>query len=322
MFCQKCGNKLSDTAKFCNNCGHKVQQHNEVDNTSNENISDFRTASSSRRLANYIIDKIGYFFFAFVVGIILGLIGVNIEPVNNYLLGIMLILGYYIFFEGIWQRTPGKWITKTKVVKEDGTKPDFGQIVGRSFSRLIPFEAFSFLAGGYPVGWHDRFPHTLVVPENYSEADVKKINIEQLKKSKTNNLVVIIIVIFVGIAVIGILASVVLASLNSARSKGQDAAIKANLSNITVQAELYWDSKSTNGKDGDYSGLCYDNEILKLIEGTPKAKGVNPICNDNFKSYAISALLNSEKYFCVDSTGVAAEVNDAPSPDGTECPTY
>jgi prepilin-type N-terminal cleavage/methylation domain-containing protein len=50
-----------------------------------------------------------------------------------------------------------------------------------------------------------------------------------------------LIELLVVIAIIGILASVVLASLNSARGKGADAAVKANMANIRAQAELYYD---------------------------------------------------------------------------------
>ncbi len=56
-----------------------------------------------------------------------------------------------------------------------------------------------------------------------------------------------LIELLVVVAIIGILASVVLASLTSARSKGKDAAIFAQLSNARAQAELYY---ATNGNYG------------------------------------------------------------------------
>ena len=61
-----------------------------------------------------------------------------------------------------------------------------------------------------------------------------------------------LIELLVVIAIIGILSSVVLASLNSARSKGSDAAIKSNISNARAQAELWYDSQTTP----TYAGMC------------------------------------------------------------------
>ena len=53
-----------------------------------------------------------------------------------------------------------------------------------------------------------------------------------------------LIELLVVIAIIGILSSVVLASLNTARGKGADAAIKAGLANVRAQAEIYYDTNS------------------------------------------------------------------------------
>ena len=116
-----------------------------------------------------------------------------------------------------------------------------------------------------------------------------------------NRIVIIFVCVLVGIAIIGILASVVLASLNTARSKGQDASIKANLSNIRAQAELYWDSQSTNGKNGSYLGLCKNDVVSQMKNSITTTRAVDIVCNDNNGGYAISAPLNSGGYWCVDS---------------------
>lgn len=55
-----------------------------------------------------------------------------------------------------------------------------------------------------------------------------------------------LIELLVVIAIIGILSSVVLASLTTARSKGTDAAIQAALSNMRAQAELYYSSNGNS----------------------------------------------------------------------------
>ena len=67
---------------------------------------------------------------------------------------------YYMFFEGIWGRSPGKWIFGTAVVNEDGLKPSFGAIALRTICRFIPFEPFSFFG---ERGWHDKISNTYVI---------------------------------------------------------------------------------------------------------------------------------------------------------------
>ena len=88
---------------------------------------------------------------------------------------------YYVFFESIWQRTPAKFLTKTKVVMVDGSKPDFKHILGRTLARLIPFDHLSFLSS-HPVGWHDEFSGTLVVfspPQPTNKEGHKKTGLRQ-----------------------------------------------------------------------------------------------------------------------------------------------
>lgn len=102
-----------------------------------------------------------------------------------------------------------------------------------------------------------------------------------------------LIELLVVIAIIGILSSVVLASLNTARTKGEDAAIKANLSNTRAQAELTYD---TDGQD--YTNVCED-----IAAGVTAAQGD---CTDGTDEWAASAELSDGQYFCVDYTGVAA----------------
>ena len=55
-----------------------------------------------------------------------------------------------------------------------------------------------------------------------------------------------LIELLVVIAIIGILSSVVLASLNTARNKGADASVKSNLGEARAQAELFYDANNNN----------------------------------------------------------------------------
>ena len=317
MFCQKCANKLLDDAKFCNKCGAKVNGTS----TDNTPMTGNLPASALQRLANYILDRIlgGIVSLAFWIAI-WGLIRIlpisqesTIIQVFNAIIPILVALSfmlnplYFLFFEVIWQRTLGKWITKTKVVRYDGTKPHFLQILGRSFARWIPFEPFSFLFSNNPVGWHDRLSKTLVVPSNYTVEDVKNINFEEARKQKTSTLLTVIAIVgglLIIVAIIGILASVVLASLNSARAKGADASIKANLSMARAQAELYYIDN-----EDSYDGVCTEG-ILSMKNNASIASGSDVICNDSVKEWAMSSPLktNPENSWCVDSSGTSKEI--------------
>jgi len=68
---------------------------------------------------------------------------------------------YYTVFEMIWSRTPGKWVTMTKVSNNAGGRPIFYQVLLRSALRLTIID-FIFIAFLYrPL--HDALSKTRVV---------------------------------------------------------------------------------------------------------------------------------------------------------------
>ena len=49
---------------------------------------------------------------------------------------------YYTLFESLFSRTPGKWVTYSKVVNRQGKRPSFFQVLLRSIARLIIIDMF------------------------------------------------------------------------------------------------------------------------------------------------------------------------------------
>ncbi len=123
-----------------------------------------------------------------------------------------------------------------------------------------------------------------------------------------------LIELLVVIAIIGILAAVVLASLNDARDSGSDAAIQQSLGNARSQAEIVYN------RDGfTYANVCSDAQVADLTAAARGANGAvtavnrdaislatTVTCNDTAAGWAIIAPLNATtSAWCVDSTGSA-----------------
>lgn len=132
-----------------------------------------KVADKGKRFTNYFIDQLFVIGFGLLLGAVLGLGMAFFAPEHlsvfdqdnrllDYGLGILITVLYYSFFEGFTGRSLGKFFTRTKVVTEEGERPDFGTIFVRSLCRNIPFNAFSFLSSN-AVGWHDQFSKTRVV---------------------------------------------------------------------------------------------------------------------------------------------------------------
>ncbi|MCK9446920.1 RDD family protein [bacterium] len=133
----------------------------------NEEDINLIPVKSEKRLVNFLLDIVGFYIFAILFGFCLSIIGLGdlISEQDETFLGYLIVFIYYLFFEFKWQKTPGKWITKSVVVVRDGSKPDFSHILIRTISRFIPFEAFSFI-GKNPIGWHDKISKTIVIDDD------------------------------------------------------------------------------------------------------------------------------------------------------------
>jgi len=120
-----------------------------------------------------------------------------------------------------------------------------------------------------------------------------------------------LIELLVVIAIIGVLSAVVLASLNTARSKGNDAAVMSDLSGARTQAQIFYGDHANS-----YTGVCADTTIANQITGADAANGSggSVVCNvaGDGTAYAISAgLMTLGTYYCVDSLGTATTTSTA-----------
>ena len=134
-----------------------------------------------------------------------------------------------------------------------------------------------------------------------------------------------LIELLVVIAIIGILSAVVLASLSTARLKGQDAAIQSDLASVHTQAEIYrsdnGNAYGTNGLDESdcaaIDNMFADETIQRAVTAADTVNGTtgSMTCNvaADGTAYAVAAQMvsNDTLYWCVDSTGVATSTASA-----------
>ncbi|MCX6757398.1 MAG: prepilin-type N-terminal cleavage/methylation domain-containing protein [Candidatus Nomurabacteria bacterium] len=130
-----------------------------------------------------------------------------------------------------------------------------------------------------------------------------------------------LIELLVVIAIIGILASIVLASLQSARSRGSDARVEAQLSNMRAQAMLYSNASAiaatscTSTAPTLFNDTASTNSLTSILVGIAQ-----PVCVSTSAAgqetpalgatWAVAAPLATGA-FCVDSTGAARKATAA-----------
>ncbi|OGE76500.1 MAG: hypothetical protein A3C85_03685 [Candidatus Doudnabacteria bacterium RIFCSPHIGHO2_02_FULL_48_21] len=134
-----------------------------------------------------------------------------------------------------------------------------------------------------------------------------------------------LIELLVVISVIGLLASVIMVSLNSARAKARDAAIKSNLSGMRTTAALIYDSAGTydtvcnadtdsgkqfraayaQGDKVDAENVCLNSDTTALWSAGGNIIAVTKAAIP--EKWAASIRLKNGNYFCVDHSGYAQE---------------
>ncbi len=139
-----------------------------------------------------------------------------------------------------------------------------------------------------------------------------------------------LIELLVVIAILGILASIVLASLGTARNKSKDASIISSTSSLRAQAELGLDT-SGNYLNDICNATTGTGEIGTLLAAARTQAGgtANVDCYDNDSDDATATvkptawrveadLVAASTYYCVDSTGYAGDIGGTSNTTATD----
>lgn len=138
-----------------------------IEKASEQRKFDSSIVDSGTRLVHFFIDLIIFSILGLILSIIIDLFMPTSGQGTMSILspGIFLIAFflYFVFMEHRYQKTIGKFLTKTRVVMSDGTQPKLNDILMRTICRLIPLDRVSYLFT--KNGFHDRFSNTTVVKE-------------------------------------------------------------------------------------------------------------------------------------------------------------
>ena len=151
-------------------------------------IKKFLLASKQKRAFNWIIDTIIKLIIVRVSLTFLNSTAISnsinsLDMIERYLFWSAISFVYYGITEVFLSRSPAKFLTKTIVVMEDGSKPSAITILTRTILRIFPFEALTFLRGR-TLGLHDENSKTFVVIKSKLDQQMNEyLELVSLEKS-------------------------------------------------------------------------------------------------------------------------------------------
>ena len=130
-----------------------------------------------------------------------------------------------------------------------------------------------------------------------------------------------LIELLVVIAIIGVLAGVILSSLNDAREQGIAAKIQSEMNAIAKRAAIEQIQTGTYDIVCGSNGFATSSQISRLVDSINTLASSSVVCNSTTGRYAATAPVGTQ-YWCVDSTGAAETVsgNLNTSPPDFTCP--
>lgn len=133
----------------------------------NKKYKNLNLANEEERGENFIID----FVISSIFGIVIAFLTFKNFTIA-FLTYIIVRFIYYITFEYILNRTPGKYQTQTKVLNRKGLKPTLVQLIKRNLSRFITI--FSGISDNERA-IHDNFSNTFVIKNiELNKIEIKK----------------------------------------------------------------------------------------------------------------------------------------------------
>jgi uncharacterized RDD family membrane protein YckC len=129
-------------------------------------------ASRGKRFLNLVVDLLGFYAFLTAILFAIGSAAPHFmerwktEQGLAFATNLAIFFFYYVGCEALTLRSPGKLLTRTRVVAFDGGIPSFGQIALRTLLRQLPLEWLPLLmtdeAGAARLPLHDQWSGTLV----------------------------------------------------------------------------------------------------------------------------------------------------------------
>ncbi|MBD3282231.1 MAG: prepilin-type N-terminal cleavage/methylation domain-containing protein [Candidatus Portnoybacteria bacterium] len=141
------------------------------------------------------------------------------------------------------------------------------------------------------------------------------------KKSKGFTLIELLVVI----AIIGILATIVLVSLNSAREKARDTRRIGDLRQVALALEMYYDDNASSGYPGtddteSWSAMetaLEDGGYMTAVPSDPGTGTYFYYPGDSNTTYVLGATLENDNNSALDTDVDNADISDITVPAGT-----
>lgn len=113
--------------------------------------------------------------------------------------------------------------------------------------------------------------------------------------------------LLITISIIGVLASIILTSLNDARGSAVTAKIQTEMDAIAKRASIEQMSSLTYDTVCGSNGMATSTTIVNLLTSINTLASSTVICNSDTTAYAISVPINTV-HWCVDNVGRRKEI--------------